>query len=100
MAGLSARMDAVAEIKKIQDCAIRRYRRITLAALFAGILVGGGVIALLLIHPVSAPEINKTILTAAAAFFNEWKEVLLAAAAIAAVVLGVIPWNRASSISR
>lgn len=96
MAELNRKMDAMAEIKRIHDAGIRRYRTIALVALVAGILVGAGVITLLLLHPISVPHFENTLLAAAASFLSEWKMVVPGVIALAATILGLIPWGHAT----
>ena len=91
LAGLSARMDAAAEIKRLHDEAIRRYRLTSLITLIAGLAIGGLVIALILLHPVSAPQLRTELFTRILAFAAEWKYVGFLLIASAAIVLGLKP---------
>ena len=91
LAGLSARMDAAAEIKRLHDEAIRRYRLTALITLIAGIVIGGLVIALVLLHPVSAPQLRTELFARILAFAAEWKYVIFLLIASAAIVLGLKP---------
>ena len=91
LAGLSARMDAVAEIKRLHDEAIRRYRLIALITLIAGLVVGGLVIAFVLLHPVSAPQLRSDLIARILAFAVEWKYVIFLLIAFAAIAFGLMP---------
>ena len=91
LAGLSARMDAAAEIKRLHDEAIRRYRLIALVTLIAGIVIGGLVIALVLLHPVSAPQLRSDLIARILAFATEWKYLIFLLVASAAIVFGLKP---------
>ena len=91
LAGLSARMDAAAEIKRLHDEAIRRYRLIALITLIAGLFIGGLVISLILLHPVSAPQLRSELFARILAFAAEWKYVIFLLIASAAIVFGLKP---------
>ena len=93
LTGLSARMDAAAEIKRLHDEAIRRYRRIALITLIAGITIGGLVIALILLHSVSAPQLRTELFARILAFAAEWKYVIFLLIASAAILLGLKPMS-------
>ena len=91
LAGLSARMDAAAEIKRLHDEAIGRYRLIALITLIVGLVIGGLVIAFVLLHPVSAPQLRSELFARILAFTAEWKFVGFLLIASAAIVLGLKP---------
>ena len=91
LTGLSARMEAAAEIKRLHDEAIRRYRLIALITLIAGLAIGGLVIALVLLHPISAPQLRTELFARILAFAAEWKYVIFLLIASAAIVLGLKP---------
>ena len=52
---LNARLAAVEQIKAYRDREIRRTRQTLLAVFVAGLLMGGAIIALLILHPVRLP---------------------------------------------
>ena len=99
IAGLSARMDAATEIKRLHDEAIRRYRLTALITLIAGIVIGGLVIALILLHPVSAPQLRSDLFARILAFAAEWKYIGFLLIASTAIILGLKPLS-ASGNSR
>ena len=88
-----------AEIKRLHDEAIRRYRLIALITLIAGIVVGGLLIALILLHPVSAPQLDSELFARILAFAAEWKYVGFLLIASVAIILGLKPLS-ASGNSR
>lgn len=103
LAGLSAKMEAMEEVKSFHDASIRRYRKITVAALVAGIIAGGCISTVLLLNPSAGP--GTTTLAAAASavaswksallgFIIKWKSQILGAIPLAAVILSLIPWRR------
>ena len=53
---LNARLAAVEQIKAYRDREIRRTRRVLWIVFAAGLLLGGALAALLILHPVSLPE--------------------------------------------
>ena len=53
---LNARLAAVEQVKAYRDREIRRTRRILWGVFAAGMLLGGALAALLILHPVRLPE--------------------------------------------
>lgn len=94
IAGLSAKMDAVSGIKKLQDEANRQTHIACIIALLCGILAGGAIVAFVLIRPVSAPHFKISIIASVATFIQEWKSVLIALIAISSIILGIVPWGK------
>lgn len=97
MIELSARMDAVREIKEMQKSVLKRMRIECIAVLVAGIVAGGLCVALLLLHPVSPLHLRMGIMAGLAAFIAEWKDVLIVMAALCSLILGLIPWEKVST---
>lgn len=58
MASLTKRLDAVEYIKQHQEATIRRYKMAMVVAFLAGLIVGGGAIAYLLLSPTTVPVFN------------------------------------------
>ena len=58
MASLTRRLDAVEYIKQHQEATLRRYKMAMVAAFLAGLIVGGGAIAYLLLSPTNVPVFN------------------------------------------
>ena len=58
MASLTKRLDAVEYIKQHQEATIRRYKTAMVVAFLAGLIVGGGAIAYLLLSPTTVPVFN------------------------------------------
>ena len=130
---LDAKMKAVEQVKCVHDAELRRSRRVTLLAVAASLAFGALVTAVMLLHPVSAADLNASLLSQAAdsnaslsgltpsqaslshmtlfqtvadfrntlyaglaLFFDQWKEVLMAAVALSAVIFGVLPLSSRS----
>ena len=58
MASVTKRLDAVEYIKQYQEATIRRYKTAMVVAFLAGLIVGGGAIAYLLLSPTTVPVFN------------------------------------------
>ena len=58
MASLTKRLDAVEYIKQHQEATLRRYKTAMVVAFLAGLIVGGGAIAYLLLSPTTVPVFN------------------------------------------
>ena len=58
MASLTRRLDAVEYIKQHQEATLRRYKMAMVASFLAGLIVGGGAIAYLLLSPTTVPVFN------------------------------------------
>ena len=58
IASLTKRLDAVEYIKQHQEATIRRYKMAMVVAFLAGLVVGGGAIAYLLLSPTTVPVFN------------------------------------------
>ena len=58
MASLTKRLDAVEYIKQHQEATLRRYKTAMVVAFLAGLVVGGGAIAYLLLSPTTVPVFN------------------------------------------
>ncbi len=69
MASLIKRLDAVEYIKQHQEATIRRYKMAMVVAFVAGLVVGGGAIAYLLLSPTNVPLFNFDTHNI---FFLEW----------------------------
>ena len=94
MAGLKARMDAVSEIKRIQEASVRRNRTILLATFIAGLALGAAAMVFLFVRPVPAPQMNAVLLSQMAAFVNDWKSVFFAVIAAAAIAFSLVSARR------
>ena len=61
LAGLSAKMDKMAEVKKMSE-AIQKQNRLNLAIVFClGLLVGSAIIAFIILNPISAPQLDQKL---------------------------------------
>ena len=87
LAGLSAKMDKMAEVKKMNE-AIQKQNRLNPAIVFCmGILMGSAIIAFIILKPISAPQFRIGIISSAIAFIAEWKQVFIFL--IAALAIGI-----------
>lgn len=105
LSGLSARMDAAAEIKRMHDATVRRYRRISAVTLVAGLAAGILVSTFLLLTPAGTPDIGITAIAAASSeiagwktsilgFILQWKSAIFGVIAVSSVVLSLLPRRR------
>lgn len=58
MAALERRLEAVEYIRQMQEAQVRRYRMMVVAALVAGLVLGGGLTAVVLMLPDSVPSLT------------------------------------------
>lgn len=87
LAGLSAKMDKMAEVKRMSE-AIQKQNRLNLAIVFClGILVGSALIAFIILKPISAPQFKVGVISSAIAFVAEWKQIFIIL--IAALAIGI-----------
>lgn len=94
MAGLSAKMNAAAEIKRMHDASIRKNRRICAATFAVGCCFGMAVSAFILLRPISVHQFMTDILASFYLFVFEWKMVIILSIAVASLILGLIPWRK------
>lgn len=110
LSGLSAKMDTAAEIKRMHEATVRRYRRISAVTLVAGLIIGGLVSVLLILAPAGTPDIGTSAIAAASSVIAgwkvsllnlmlEWKSTIFGLIAVGSVVFSLIPWRR-NSFSR
>lgn len=87
LAGLSAKMDKMAEVKRMSE-AIQKLNRLNLAIVFClEILVGSAIIAFIILKPISAPQYKVGVISSAIAFVAEWKHIFIIL--IAALAIGI-----------
>ena len=87
LAGLSAKMDKMAEVKEMSE-AIRRQNRLSLAITFClGILLGCAIIAFIILKPISAPQFRIGVISSVISFIAEWRQAFIFL--VAAVVIGI-----------
>ena len=87
LAGLSAKMDKMTEVKEMSEV-IRKQNRLNLAIVFClGILVGSAIIAFVILKPIAAPQFRIGIISSVIAFVAEWRQVLIFL--IAAMIIGI-----------
>lgn len=87
LAGLSAKMDKMAEVKRMSE-AVHKQNRMNFAIVFClGILVGSAIIAFIILKPISAPQFRIGVISSAIAFIAEWKQVFIFL--IAALAIGI-----------
>ena len=87
LAGLSAKMDKVAEVKKISEALYKRNRVILVTTFCLGVLVGGAIIAFIILKPISAPQFQTGVISSVIAFIAEWRQAFIFL--IAAMVIGI-----------
>lgn len=93
LAGVSARMEAMAEVKRAHDAEQRHYRVLLIAVFCTGILVGGAVIVLASLHPV---QLDSGVLDKAMAYLAKWKYAICAAISLGAVFGSLLLPDRSS----
>ena len=87
LADLSARMDKMAEVKEMSE-AIHKQNRLNLAITFClGILVGGAIIAFIVLKPISAPQLRIGVISSVIAFIAEWRQAFVFL--VAAIAIGI-----------
>jgi len=82
-------MDAMNEIKRIQQCTEKRYRRMMAIALLTGLSAGAALAALILLKPFNFPTFKLEILSYAAMILAKWKEAIFLLIALTAIALSL-----------
>lgn len=76
LAGLSSKMEAMSEVKKMHDELVLRNRIILAVTFCIGVLVGGGIFAFVILKPVTAPQFKIGLMSSLLSFLAEWKHAL------------------------
>ena len=97
LAELKSRLDAIEEIKRIHDIAFARCRRRSIVASVCGIAIGAVIMAFIILQPVPAPQLNRTVIASVISFVTQWKTFIFIGIAISALVLGLIPWGKSKT---
>ena len=97
LAGLKSRLDAIEEVKRIHDIEIRRCRRRAIVASVCGIAIGAVIMAFIILQPVPAPQLDRTVIVSVISFVAQWKAFIFTGIAISALVLGLIPWGKSKT---
>ncbi len=104
LAGLSAKMEAVAEIKKIRDASLRSSRINSLIAFVAGVAIGIGILGFIFLNPsvmqnlaslLEAPAlIDGSFLTSILSSLANYQYFLWIGLALVIIVLSLIPLTK------
>lgn len=94
---LSARMDAIAEIKALHDESIRSARTAVLLTFLVGAVIGAAAIAFILLRPVMLPQLNTSIIVSISSFVEQWKYLLVILVAAAAIAASLLPRRKSGS---
>ena len=97
LAGLKSRLDAIEEVKRIHDMEIKRCNRRAIAASVCGIAIGAAIMAFVILQPIPAPQLNRTVIASVISFVAQWKAFIFTGIAISALVLGLIPWGKSKT---
>ena len=96
LAGLSTKMDKMAEVKRMSE-AIQKQNRFNLAIVFClGILAGSAIIAFIILKPISAPQFKAEVISSAIAFVAEWKHMFIVLIAALATGISLFSIKRSS----
>ncbi|MGN0201853.1 MAG: hypothetical protein ACI399_02975 [Candidatus Cryptobacteroides sp.] len=94
LAGLDAKLNAIEDVRRLHEAGVADCRKTALAAFLCGMAAGVAAILFLIFNPVSLPTLLPSWSGFISAFVLQWESVISAVAAIAALVLGLIPWGK------
>ena len=90
MIEMNARLNQVEGIKDTVDGENRRWRKVLIITLVAGLVLGSALTALVLLHPVQPLPVDEPALTKSLQFLQDKKEFLFGFIAVCATALGVV----------
>jgi len=102
LAGLSAKLEAVESVKRLQEQSIRRYNRITRWTLIGSVALSSTLTAFFIIHPLDIPSLcapsnlpsASALKAGATTFIRDWKPAVIASIAAISLILGLLPWKK------
>ncbi|MDO5322312.1 MAG: hypothetical protein Q4F39_08030 [Bacteroidia bacterium] len=91
MAALNEKLDVVEDVKVYHELQTRKYRKLLLAALISGAVVGGLLIAFILLAPATFGEFHLLLDSSFFVFLMSYKTLFLVAGAILITAACAIP---------
>ena len=86
---LSSKMEAMEEVKKMHDELVSRSRRTLAVTFFVGLVIGGIIIAFVILKPSAAPQFKFGLMSSLLSFLVEWKQVLFCLIAFLSIGIGI-----------